>query len=156
MASLGNPTKHTRRTYTNQPQALPKDRKWGEHSQSHSMRLPLPWYLNQTKTLHKKRKWQSNIFDEYRCKISRQNIRKPNPTIDKRLGTTTKLGLSQGHKKVQHTQANQSDTISTKKRQKLHGHPNRWIKSIWYPSMIKKRPTKVGIMGKYLTINKGY
>ena len=98
MASLGILSNIQRRTYTNPSQAHPKHRKWGN-----TPKVTL-WGHHYTDTKTRKRhyqktKWQSNIVDEYRCKISQQNIRKLNSTTDKkRLGTTTKMGLSQGHK----------------------------------------------------------
>lgn len=60
------------------------------------------------------------MLDEYRYKISQQNIRKPNPTTDKRrLGTTTKLGSSQGHKDgLTYTGKSMWRTTSTKEKTK--------------------------------------
>ena len=109
-----------RRTYTNPSQALPKDRKWGDTS-----KVTL-WDHNYTDTKTRQRhyqkgKWQSNNLDEYRCKISQQNIRKPNPTTDKRiLGITTKLGSSQGHKDCSYTGQSMWHTTSTEGKDKNH------------------------------------
>ena len=43
---------------------------------------------------YQKWKLQDNIFDEYRCKNSQQNISKPNPTTEKRSCASAKLDSS--------------------------------------------------------------
>ena len=81
MASLGNSTKHTNKNSYKYFSNSFKRLKRREHSQSHSMKLPSP---KSDKDTTKKRKLQANIFDEYRCKNSQQNISKPYPTTYKK------------------------------------------------------------------------
>ena len=54
MASLGNSSKHTKNLYQSFSNSS-KRLKRKEHSQSHSMKSPSPWYQNQTKTIPKKK-----------------------------------------------------------------------------------------------------
>jgi len=74
MTSLENSTKHKGRTYTNS-QTLPKDCRGGD-----APRVILGSHHHpDTKTRqkhHHQRKLQADIFDEYICKSSQQNISK--------------------------------------------------------------------------------
>ena len=99
-----------RRTSTNFSQTLPKDWRggntpkdilWSRHHPDTKMR----------KRHHQKRKLQTNIFDEYRCQNSQQNISKLNPTTHKNDHSPWP---SEIHPKftsmVQHSQINQCNT----------------------------------------------
>ena len=82
MASLGNSTKHTKNLY----QSFSNSSKRLKRRNTPKVIL---WSHCQpdTKTSqrhYQKRKFQANIFDEYRCKNSPQNISKLNPTTHKK------------------------------------------------------------------------
>ena len=68
---------------------------------------------------HQKRKLQANIFDDYRCKNSQQNISKPNSTTHKKDHTPRPSGIhSNFTRMVQHMQINQCDIPHQQKKQK--------------------------------------
>ena len=58
------------------------------------MKSPSCWYQSQIKT--QKIKLQASIFDEYRCKNSQRNKRKPNPTTHKNGYTPRPAGFIPG------------------------------------------------------------
>ena len=82
MASLGNSTKHTKKNLYRSFSNSSKRVKRKKHSWRHSMKSPSPWYQNQRH--YQKRKLQANIFNEYGCKNSQQNMSKPNSTTHKK------------------------------------------------------------------------
>ena len=65
-----------------------------EHFQTDSMRLPSPWYQNQTKTTHTKK--TTGITDEHRCKNPQQNFSKQNSATLKKLVHHGQVGFIPG------------------------------------------------------------
>ena len=124
MASLGKSSKHTRKNLYWSFLNYFKRLKRKEHFWRHSMKPPLPRYQNQTMTLSEKRNWQANIFDEYRCKNSQQNISKSNLTTPNREHTVCLNWIFPRVTRMsQHTQLSQCDiSQKQKKRQKSHDH----------------------------------
>lgn len=109
MASLGNSTKYTKKNTYLSFSTYPKRLKRREHSPNNSMNPSSPWYQNQTNPLQKG-KSQANIFDEYRCQNSPQNISKPNPTLYRKDHTEWSSGIYSRNVRIgQHSQINQCD-----------------------------------------------
>ena len=91
-----------RRTYTNLSQTLSKDWKGGNTCKdclwSHH-------YFDTKIKQRKHQKLQASIFDEYRCKNSQQNIKKPNSATHKIDHTRQPSGIHPKFTRmVQHTQ----------------------------------------------------
>ena len=107
------------RTYTDPSQTLPKD--WrGENTPK-----VILWSHHHPNTKarqrhYQKRKLQANIFDEYKCKNSQQNISKPNPTTQKKHTPQSSRIHRSVTRMVQHTQINQSDTQHQQKKRQKH------------------------------------
>ena len=103
------------------------------------------------------KKIQTNIFDEYSCKNSQQNISKLNPEIHKMIHQFV-LELVQVHKDAS-TQANQCDIhIKKKKSQKSHDHLDRYkiaFDEIQQP-FTNKSSHQSGYRGNISQYNKGY
>lgn len=104
---------------------------------------------------HQKIKLESNIFDEYRCKIPQENTNKLNLSAHKTDYTTYSPGIHPKFTRIEpHTQTNQYDMSCV---EKTHYHLNRYLKNISnknsYIHSYTKTSSKEGIKGTYFKNN---
>ena len=86
------PPNTQRWSFMNPSQTLPKDWRGGNTTKDILWSHHHPDAKNRQR-YYQKRKWQVNIFNEYRCKNSQQNISKQNPTTHKKDHTPDQVGL---------------------------------------------------------------
>ena len=107
MALQGNSTKHRKKneclSFSKCCKKLTRTVHCQIHSETTITLMPKPKRLQKSKL-------QDNIFDEYRCQNSPQNISKPNPTLYRKDHTEWSSGIYSRNVRIgQHSQINQCD-----------------------------------------------
>ena len=113
-----------------------------------------PQYQNQNQRHYQKIKLKVSISDKYTCKISQQNIKKPNLTHIKKIIHYDQFGFIPGDKDGS-THTNQCEISDQQRKYKSHENMKRCRKSIWCNSTyIYNKISQIGYRGNIFLHNK--